>query len=167
MNRKRTTISLLILFILGVFCFWGVRSFHEAESDKNVEHIKYSLGPYFIPINISKFTASNQPCFPVKIEGHSVSVMLDLGFRGHFSFTTEFLKTIEKKTYIQSTKMYGLRGSEYVENLFQIPKIIAGSIFFANSEVHEHTDSSHVDANLRKVSNECSKREPGIIGWEV
>jgi hypothetical protein len=162
--------AVFFLFLLGVLvlpCIWISKSFCKGAPPQKTQHVKCTYGSYFIPINISKFTAANQPCISAKINDRTVSLMLDLGLRGQFSFSPQFLSGIENKTYLRSKKMYGIRGTEYKEKIFEVPEITIGSMTFSHPNIHECAERFHADATLMKKDDELSTPEPGKAGWEL
>ncbi len=168
MIRDRKLLLLLLLVgILGVSYLWMTQKSQRQIAIEQIDHIKNRQGAYFLPIKISKFTAANQPCLSAEIDQKTISVMLDLGFRGQFGFSSDVLKTIENKTYLQSTTMYGICGAAYKENLFKIPKISVGSVVFSEPEVHEYSETFHIDATLIEGNEQPSSPEPGKVGWEL
>lgn len=162
--------AFFLLFLLGILvppCVWISKSFRKEVPPQKTQHLKCIYGSYFIPISISKFTAANQPCISAKINDQTISLMLDLGLRGQFSFSSQFLSGIENKTYLRSKKMYGIRGIEYEEKIFEIPEITIGSMIFSHPNIHECAERFHADATLMKKDNELSTPEPGKAGWEL
>ena len=129
--------------------------------------VENTQGPYFFSVDISKLTLANQPCLHLQIEDTTVSAMLDLGFRGQFGLSDRFLKTVKDKKYLQSTTMYGVRGNQYEQKLYEIPRIQVGPVSFSSSIVHEYSETFHKDATLLKKSEEISSPEPAKIGWEL
>ena len=162
--KKRPFFFLLRSGILIVSCIWILKNFRKESPTKKNHHIKCSNSTYFLPVAISKFTAANQPCLSIEIDHHIASAMLDLGFRGQFGFSSEFLSTIENKTYLRSRKMYGIRGTEYQEKLFKVPKISVGSISFFEPQLNEYSEAFHIDSTLTKGGIVPSISESGKVG---
>jgi hypothetical protein len=165
MKKKWALFFFLIISVLSYF--WIFKSFQKKEPPEKPIYIKNSYGPYFFPIKISKFTASNLPCISAEIENSSVSVVLDLGFRGQFSFSSEFLKTIKDKKYLRTKKIYSIRGIEYNEKFYKIPKIKVGKIDFFHPILHEMSERFNSDSIFfLKDEKKPSTPEPGMIGWK-
>lgn len=168
MTKKSAFLFTLLLCTLAIVpCIWLFTHFVQKPSVKKSSHLKCSRNHYFFPLSITKFTASNQPCLDIQIDGQTVSAMLDLGFRGQCTFSSAFLERIETKTFSGSMKMYGVNGIEYHENLFKIPQISIGSLIFYNPELHECNKPPHSTVISQKSDTETSEPELGTLGWEL
>ncbi len=167
MNRKKAVLTLLIVGACAFFYSLIFRAPQKKVPTETVRHIKEDYGPYFFSIPITKFTRANQPCLSIQMNGSEVLVMLDLGFRGEFGFSEDFLSSIPQKKYLRTEKMYGVRGNEYNEKLYEIPNIEVGPIHFSSPKLQEWAEKSRQDATLRKKDNDLSMAEPGKIGWEL
>jgi hypothetical protein len=152
---------------LGIFISLCICLSKSSQKESSLTHIKHTQGAYFYPIPLSKFTAANQPCLPVEINGHEATVILDLGFRGQFSFSSNFLKNIENKTYLHSRKMYGVRGGEYEEPVFEVPEMSIKPIIFYHPSLQEYSDSFQKDSSFTQEGHAKSAPESGKIGWEL
>src|SRR5208282_6860978 len=107
--------GLFLICLLGVSiapCF-EFSLFSQETLSKTTKHTKYSYGPYFVPMSISKFTQRNLPCLLVQIDGKILSMELDLGLRGDLSIESSYIDQIPSKKFINSTCMYGIRGKGY------------------------------------------------------
>jgi hypothetical protein len=93
--------------------------------------------------------------------------MLDLGFRGQFSFTSEFINKINNKTFLRSKQMWGIRGIEHLENLYEIPEIDMGPINVLNPILHEHSAEFSRETTIFFEGEKPSAPEPGMVGWEL
>lgn len=167
MKGKRTFLFLCFLGILSLPYFWFSKTSQKGVSSEKTQQVKCKNAHYFLPISISKYTRSDLPCISVQINGEVASAMLDLGFRGQFSFSSQFLEHIEHKKYLRSKKMYGMRGGEYEEKLYEVPKIDIGAMSFSNPVLHEHPESFHKESTVLKEGYELSAPEPGKVGWEL
>lgn len=155
------------LTILSLSSLWIFNYPKPGEYSRNKDHVKLQHDPYFFPLPITKFTASNQPCLMILVDDFPVNVMLDLGFRGQFSFSPIFLGQIKNKKFISSKKMYGIRGGEYLERLYLGPKIKIGPVSFSEPILHEQADKFYLDSTLIKKEGKPSVPEIGKIGWEL
>ena len=164
MKKKWAFLFLCILGISSLSYIWVSRT---PRGIPKAQHVKYKHGPYFFPVLVEKFTAADLPCLAVQMDGDVVSAMLDLGFRGQFSFTSRFLQQIENKKYLRSKKMYGIRGGEYEESLYEIPAMKIGSMSFSRPVLHEHSEEFHKESTLVKKNGSPSPPEEGRIGWEL
>ena len=168
MKRKSAFFLLSLLGILSISYVWISKSFRKEIPIQEPRHFKYQQAHYFASIPISKFTAANQPCLAVQFNDETVSVMLDLGFRGHISFSSDFLDRIKHKKYLRSKKMYGALGHEYEEKLYEGPTMHIGPLSFSGLLIHEHSDKFHENATLFiKEGEMLSTPEPGRVGWEL
>ncbi|MBU6447117.1 MAG: hypothetical protein KGQ49_06940 [Verrucomicrobia bacterium] len=103
----------------------------------------------------------------IQVNEQTVSAMLDLGFRGHCKFSSEFLQHIPNKISHGSTKMYGIRGTKYEENLFTVPCIQIGPLSFYEPQLHEYRETLKSDSLIVSNHSEISPPEPGMLGWQL
>lgn len=134
---------------------------------KKSQHIKWKNHSYFLPITISKFTRANLPCLLVQLNDNQICAILDLGFRGQLSFSSRFFEHLRNKKYLRSQKMYGIRGGEYEENLYEIPEVQIGSMSFSKPAIHEQAEEFHMESTLIKENNDPSSQDSGKVGWEL
>lgn len=167
MKRKWAFLFLCFLGILSLPYIWLSKASQKGMPTEKTQHVKCKHSSYFFPIPILKFTSANLPCLSVQINGDVVSAMLDLGFRGQFSFSSQFLEGIENKKYLRSKKMYGIRGGEYEEKLYEVPTIKIGPMSFSSPILHEYVEGFHRESSLIKEGHELSDPEPGKVGWEL
>jgi hypothetical protein len=167
MKKKWITFSLL----LGGMCALPLIWLLKANGPEKTSAIgpafpkKATHSSYFAPVPISKFTSANQPCIEIQIGNAKISSMLDLGFRGQFGLSPELLEKIEDKKFLNLKTMYGAKGNEYVEKVYEIPKACIGKMTFSDSTFHEYTDKYSQDSTLH--TSGYSSREPCRIGWEL
>ncbi|OGN55792.1 MAG: hypothetical protein A3D96_04370 [Chlamydiae bacterium RIFCSPHIGHO2_12_FULL_44_59] len=166
MKKKWALLFFCVLVISSLSYIWISRTLRSSQSEK-IQHVKCKHGPYFFSIFIHQFTAADLPCLSMQMNGHTVSVMLDLGFRGQLSFPPRFLQQVENKKYLRSKKMYGLRGGEYEEKLYEVPTISVGPIVFSHPVIHEHSEEFHRESSLVQKDHKSSPSEQGRIGWEL
>jgi hypothetical protein len=67
------------------------------------------------------------------------SMELDLGFQGNLSIKQNFIDQISSKTFIRAKNMYGIKGKQYLKNLYHIPKIKMGRMSFTEPVLQEDT----------------------------
>lgn len=162
--------AFLFLLIFGLITYQFIRtskSSQEVPIPNQTDHVKNKQASYFLPISISKFTTTDLPCLDIRIDDVSELALLDLGFRGQFSFSPKTLAQIKNKKLIGNTKMYGIRGGEYEERLFEIPLIEIGRMSFDKPIIHEYPDDFHAESTILKKGNPISPAEPIKIGWEL
>jgi hypothetical protein len=167
MIKKGVLLLLFFLPILGLSYLWVSRGDQGKGPPDKRDHVKLKNGPYFYPIQISKYTNAKLPCIEIRINETTVSATLDLGFRGQFSFLPSFLEQIQNKEYVGSEKRHGIQGGEYEENLYEIPSIEIGPVKFSSPIAYEHSEKFNLDAIIKNDDEGSSLHEPGRVGWKL
>ncbi len=120
---------------------------------------------YFLSVPITKFSSINSPCLDVKINNTLYSVELDLGFRGYLTMYQDMVDQIAEKKEAGHRKMYGIRGKEYLNTLYDLEKIRIGDMSFLNITLQGEERAFIADSILRKSGEEPILRDPGRLGW--
>lgn len=136
-----------------------------AHKDKPLNCVGDKHG-YFVPVNIAKFNRGGIPCIEGKIEGQSVCMGVDLGFRGEVALLGEVLDKLPNKSYVKDRKMYGFKGEKYLTPVYKIPKVQIGSATFHNLLTQKERIDFQKDATILKDGVKPSPASPGRIGWK-
>jgi hypothetical protein len=72
---------------------------------------------------------------------------------------------IVPKQEIGHQTMYGIRGKEYLNTLYEIPKIGIGRMDFSNPILQSESRDFLIDAVFRKGNKKPLPRDPGRLGW--
>lgn len=102
----------------------------------------------------------------VNIEGQTYSMELDLGFRGDLNLHSEYVEKIASKTFLKTKPMYGIKGKEFVSNLYALPKAKIGQMAFFESTLQEDSRDFTINSVFLKDGAEPSIGEPGRLGWQ-
>lgn len=62
--------------------------------------------------------------------------------------------------------MYGIKGIPYPTNLYEVPKVMIGPVFFKNPILQEKSEQLNIDATFTRNNAPPSKCDPLKIGWE-
>lgn len=138
----------------------------KIQSEKS-SHIRYTAGPHFYSMSITKCPRSNLPSISIEIEGKKKDFLIDLGFNGHICVSDNFLRQIEDKRFLTKSKIHNFRGIAHERNVYQIPKIEIGELTFHNLEVEEMDIKQHLDTTFPEENSEASSMEDGRFGWKI
>lgn len=166
MKKKWLFLSICLLGI-SVLSYFGLTKFRREEHPRKLQHVKAQQASYFDPVSITKFTAADQPCLPIQMNEKTITIKLDLGFRGDFGFKREFLAEIPEKKYLGLGEKYGFRGNVYKEKLYEGPKITIGNMVFSQGTLEEEAEQFSKDSFIGKEGQEPSPDEIGRVGWEL
>ncbi len=155
--------SLKHLFI----CFFLILfSCSKISQNKKTEKNNYlKKESYFISVPITKFSSINSPCLDVSVNDVLYSVELDLGFRGYLTMYQDLVDQITEKKEAGHRKMYGIRGKEYLNTVYDLEKIKIGDISFLNITLQGEERTFTEDSILQKGDEEAIFRAPGRVGW--
>src|SRR5579863_6714207 len=110
-NRRylRAFTVTLCICVLAVFCLLRKPYY---KSPLEVPGFFNEKG-YFVPLKISGFSRCNSPQIEVKIENHTISSEIDLGWKGGIALPPAILHSLCNKTYIGRYPFCGLKGRVY------------------------------------------------------
>lgn len=151
---------------IGILLLWGglfVISSCSKLCDKEYDDKK--LASLFVSVPITKFSPINCPCLDIELEGVNYSVELDLGFRGYVTMNQDVVDQIISKKEVGHRVMYGMRGKEYLNTLYEIPKVKVGNATFFEIGLQGEGQEFIVDGVFRKNNEEIAPRDLGRIGW--
>lgn len=120
---------------------------------------------YFVSVPITKFSSTQCPCLDIHLDNGAYSVELDLGFRGHLTMYQDVADRVLSKQAIGHRTMYGIRGKQYVNTLYEIPKIQIGCMKFSNPILQGESRDFLLDAVFLKGDEKPLPRDPGRVGW--
>lgn len=155
------------IYFLGILNSCFRFSEVDRESIPLIAQKKKKNGSYFQCITLTKFTPAEIPCILVRVGDKTVSSELDLGFRGHFCFSEDFIETIPDKVYLGTKKTVGFKGKTYEKKMYRIPFIQIGETMFSDPLILEEQDQFVMDATMIKKDHEPSPSESGRVGWEI
>jgi len=165
--KKKWCFFLTCLLVISVVLYCGFIRLTQKNTSRTTEHIKNSFGTYYVPVSIIKLTETGLPCLSVEVEDKLFSMELDLGFRGDIAIESPFIHQIPTKSFICIKSMYGFRGIESQNTLYQMPKIGIGAMTFIQPILQEYSEKSRNDAVIVQEGSSLSPREIGRIGWEL
>lgn len=140
----------------------------KTDTEVTAQSVKRVKPSYFIPVPISNLSSIQVPCIEVDVEGTTLSMELDLGFRGYLTVPKEYIHVIPSKFFLQEKPMYGVRGKEYPTNLYRIPKVRIGKMTFLEPVLQEGTMEFLKDSVFLQDGGEpSSRRGNGRLGWEL
>jgi len=160
-NKAKIFFVLLVLFIAGCSMF---KEQKDISSEKATEIKKPAL---FVSVPITKFSAIQCPCVEVEIQGTTFTMELDLGFRGDVNIAHDLIEQIPLKEFVRAKPMYGIRGKEYIKNLYKIEEARIGEIYFLKPFLQEDSEEFKRDSVFVKNGGEPSPPEAGRLGWEL
>ncbi|MBI5272814.1 MAG: hypothetical protein HY861_02390 [Chlamydiia bacterium] len=161
-DRQRSSKWLFAsVFFLAVSTFSCYRIPKQAPPN----HPKHEI--FFVPVPITKLSSTQAPCIDVRIGNTTLSMELDLGFRGDLTLTGQSADAIGSKTFIFTKSMYGMLGKEYLTNIYRIPKASIGAMAFIQPTLQNDRDEFIADSVFVQGGGKPSPRPPGRVGWEL
>jgi hypothetical protein len=150
-----------LLFIFS--CSKKQRETHSQQDFEKKHHINEKA--FFVSVPITKFSSIHSPCLDICLDDVVYSVELDLGFRGYLTMYQDVVDRISTKLATGYCTMYGIRGKEYLNTLYDIPKISIGCMDFLDIPLQGEERDFISDGVFRKDDKELLPRDPGSIGW--
>jgi len=77
------------------------------------------------------------------------------------------MRHIQDKTYLCSKKTYRLRGGEYEEKVYEVPKIEMGDLIFKRVPLDEESTAALTEITIRETGSPVSLQNFGKIGWKL
>lgn len=164
--KKKRLISLIIIFIFLIISIFAFLQYFYKNTAANYSHLK-NKNSYFVPVPIVHWTPElfPAPCISIQIENQTITTLLDLGFKGFFSFSVQLLNKIENKKHVGALKRYDFRGIEYNKEVFEIPSIQMGRIRFSQIPVQKESEDFHKNSLMSQSI--ATPPEDGLMGWEI
>ncbi len=121
---------------------------------------------YYTRVPLSGFSETQIPLLSIHIEGQTIPVKLDLGFRGDLSLPEELISSLKHKRFLKTISMTGIRGKLYKDSLYQIPKFSIANIAFKQTTLQKESPDLFQDSILA-WAEESPPKIYGRIGWEL
>ncbi len=161
--NKKLKLSLIIPSFAGLAVMLHLWTNEPKNEPKPCDH--FSLrGTYFYSIPVTPLEA-RIPSIDLEIEGICFQGNLDLGFNGLLSLPEEVLERIPNKLPAGSQISYGIRGKQYRNLMYKIPKMKIGELTFCDFSADLINPEFEHDLIVRSSKTEHS---PFLarVGWK-
>ena len=166
---NKITRWILLLIVLAVCVAVAYFTWGKWGHLKTTNRLKLSINtPYFIPVDVIKFTDANIPCITADITGVTLHAKLDLGFSGDLSVPLELLNTLEDKTFLGMRSNVSVFGKEHLSKVYHLPQMKFNQMILSHIWAQELNEELEEDGafNLdgtKRIPDYCL----GSIGWRL
>ena len=159
MSRKTlflACISFVVVFYFAISMWYSPRKESTVLTKEK---------PFFITIPITGFFLGQCPLVDIRIQDQTLSMGLDLGFRGDLRLDKSWMDQIHSKRLLGTKSMYGFRGNKHTVDVYSIPEIQMGLVTFHRLFLEEENEEFLQSCVL--VDGEDELFPAGRLGWEL
>lgn len=155
------------LIVLLLFLFHSCSVDREEKKPAEEKKTQGACAEYFVSVPIPEYSPLKHPCVNVEIEGRQFLFMLDLGFRGDLAIDSQVLDSLDSKTFVKESLMYGVRSKSYIYQSYRIPKATIGLMDFSPPIVKEENPEFLIDSSIGTDDDIEPSKHVGRLGWEL
>lgn len=164
--NKKWIVSGIFLSLSILTDIWAGSS--ESYQDKRRRGVPAPKeNAYFFPIDVSRFSSSNLPLVEIEIEKKIFQVILSTGNGIQAELFEKGIEQIQDKAFVSCEMACGLRGEEYPENVYRIPRLKMGGAAFFNVSLIKGAEELYEEGLALSADFLSSERPDGVIGWKL